>query len=214
MNTKATKATKATKNTKKENAKLKRHLQTLKTACKNAREASQKYTAKIIYAFLLDSQDYKKTETKIRQIVSDSYGEDWETVKGSENRKIRYARVIFERRIEALKNCKNTGEVLHYLKTNQKELSHSKILNINTNQGKANQGKANQGKPNQGPEPVNYGKPNPVPQPASEDSQVLEAVAFIKGIKNNEKLIALMNKHLADAGIKIQVLQEPVRKAV
>ena len=208
------KNTKNTKNTKKENAKLKKHLQTIKTACKNARQASQEYTAKLIFAFLLDVQEYKKTESRIRDIVADSFGNEWQAVKGSENRKIRYARLVFVSRTEALKDCKKVADVLHYLKTNQKELSHARILNINTNQQKTKTQNPKPKTQTQNPEPVNYGKPNPVPQPASEDSQVLEAVAFIKGIKNNGKLLALMNKQLADAGIKIQVLQEPVRKAV
>lgn len=200
-----TKNTKNTKNTKEENKKLIAHLNTIRTACKNAREASQDYTAKIIYAFLLDAQDYKKTEAKIRDIVADSYGDEWQAVKGSENRKIRYARIVFENRIEALKDCKNTADVLHYLKTNQKELSHSKILNINTNQ------RAQASKPAikpASPQAVNpnlYGTPNPVKNPNPE-SESMQVVAFLKSAVKNPKLLAMINERLSESGIKIQYI--------
>lgn len=207
-----TKNTKNTKNTKKENKTLEKHLQTIKTACKNAREASQEYTAKIIYAFLLDTQEYKKTESRIRDIVADSYGEEWQAVKGSENRKIRYARIVFESRVQALESCKNVADVLHYLKTNQKELSHAKILNINTNQRV--QASKPAGKP-VSPKAVDsnlYGTPNPVKNPNPE-SESMQVIAFIKSAVKNPKLLALMNAKLEDSGIKIQYVPNLVRKA-
>ena len=136
--TKTTKKAKTTKTTKKEynNKALESQLILIRKSIRKAREASQEYTANLIFAFLLDSQEYKKTESRIRSILADLFGNDWQAVKGSENRKIRYARIIFESRLEALKNCKNSDDVLQYLKMNQEQLSHSKVLNINTNQGK------------------------------------------------------------------------------
>lgn len=214
-NTKTTKTTKTTKKAKKakkqENKKLTSHLKTIATAVKNARQASQEYTAKIIFAFLLDVQEYKKTESRIRDIVSDSFGKEWQAVKGSENRKLRYARIIFESRTEALKNCKNVADVLHYLKTNQEQLSHSRILNINTNQSKPNQGKqaskqASNQASNQESNPNLYGKnPNP-------ESESMQVIAFIKSAVKNPKLLALMNEKLAESGIRIQHLANPIRK--
>ncbi len=212
-NTKTTKNTKNTKNTKKEytNKALESQLILIRKSIKKAREASQEYTANLIYAFLLDSQEYKKTESRIRSILADSFGNDWQAVKGSENRKIRYARIIFESRIEALKNCKNPDEVLHYLKTNQEQLSHSKVLNINTNQAskqaskKAIKQESNQ-ESNQESKSNLYGKnPNP-------ESESMEVIAFIKSAVKNPKLLALMNEKLAESGIRIQCIANPIRK--
>lgn len=207
--------TKNTKNTKKENInkELENQLIIIRKTIKKAREASQEYTANLIFAFLLDSQEYKKTESRIRSILADSFGDEWQAVKGSENRKIRYARIIFESRIEALKNCKNSDDVLDYLKTNQKQLSHSKVLNINTNQAsKKAIKKESKQESNQESNPNLYGKnPNPAKNPNPE-SESMQVIAFIKSAVKNPKLLALMNEKLSESGIKIQYIANPIRK--
>lgn len=207
--------TKNTKNTKKENInkELENQLIIIRKTIKKAREASQEYTANLIFAFLLDSQEYKKTESRIRSILADSFGDEWQAVKGSENRKIRYARIIFESRIEALKNCKNSDDVLDYLKTNQKQLSHSKVLNINMNQAsKKAIKKESKQESNQESNPNLYGKnPNPAKNPNPE-SESMQVIAFIKSAVKNPKLLALMNEKLSESGIKIQYIANPIRK--
>ena len=193
-----------TKNTKKNpvNKELAQALATLKKHIKNARESSRIYTAGIIWAFLCGKQDYKKTEAKIRDMVKDSYGVDWEAAKGAENKKIRFARVIFESRLEALESCESADDVLAYLKQNADELTFSKVLNVNQNQ-KEKSPRHKIEKPESESDSNLYGKPNPVKNPNPE-SESMELIAFLKSAVKNPQLLQMINTKLASDGIHIQ----------
>jgi hypothetical protein len=210
-----TKNTKNTKNTK-QNADLIRALASIKKQVKNARESSQLLTASFIWAFLTDKESYKTTEKNINNILKDSYNaDDWKRIRGGELRKVRYARILFETRIEALEKCQNDKDVLFYLKNNEKELSYSKVLNLKQNQKKTDSQESKNGKippvvvdveSLDKTQPTQKANPNP-------DSAMLETVAFLKSIAYNPKLIEKLNEKIKSAGIRIAYGVASVKKS-
>ena len=209
-----TKITKATKATKATNPDLIQALASIKKQVKNARESSQFLTASFIWAFLTDKENYKKTEKEINEILKNSYNpEDWTRVRGGELRKVRYARLVFEARLEALESCKDEKSVLLYLKNNESTLSYSRILNTKQNQKKADSSESTVKKiqpieisPDSLDKTSQKANPNP-------DSAMLEAVAFLKSIAYNQKLIEKLNEKIKTAGIRITYGVASVKKS-
>ena len=209
---KMTKNTKNTKNTK-QNAELVRALASIKKQVKNARESSQLLTASFIWAFLTDKESYKTTAKEINEILKNSFNpEDWTRVRGGELRKVRYARLVFESRLEALESCKDEKSVLLYLKNNESSLSYAKVLNIKQNQKKKVDSSESSVKKIQpvevNPESLDKSKANPNPE-----SAMLETVAFLKSIAYNKKLMDMLNEKIKSAGIRITYGVTTVKKS-
>lgn len=211
--TKNTKTTKTTKTTK-QNAELIRALASIKKQVKNARESSQVLTASMIWAFLTDKENYKTTEKSINEILKNSFNaEDWTRVRGGELRKVRYARLVFESRLEALEKCQDEKSVLLYLKNNESTLSYSRILNTKQNQKKADSSESTLKKiqpieisPDSLDKTIQKANPNP-------ESAMLETVAFLKSIAYNDKLLKMLNDKIKSAGIRITYGVATVKKS-
>lgn len=185
----------------KENKTLKTLLNTFKTYARNQKESSINHTAKIIYAFSLDCQNYTKTERQIRDILKDSFGSQWDSVYGAENKKIRYARLCFERYISLFEN-KTEKEIIDILKEKTDIFSYSKIFNINQNQKKKTPRHKTEKTESESDSDL-YGKPNPTPLAKAGESDLMNCVAYLQSIGKNAHLLAVLNTKLAKSGLHI-----------
>lgn len=188
----------------KENKTLKTLLNTFKTYARNQKESSINHTAKIIFAFTLDCQNYTKTERQIRDILKDSFGSQWDSVYGSENKKIRYARLCFERHITLFEN-KTENEIIDILKEKTDIFSYSKIFNINQNQkGKTPRHKTEKTEKTESEsDSALYGKPNPTPLAKAGESDLMACVSYLQTIGKNAHMLAVLNTKLAKSGLHI-----------
>jgi hypothetical protein len=165
---------------------------------------------------LKDVENYKTTEKRINDILKESFNpEDWTRVRGGELRKVRYSRLVFESRLEALEKCKDEKSVLLYLKNNESQLSYSRILNTKQNQKKTDSQESKSGKippvvvdveSLDKTQPTQKANPNP-------ESAMLEAVAFLKSIAYNPKLIEKLNEKIKTTGIRITYGVASVKKS-
>lgn len=187
-----------------ENTTLKTLLNTFKTYARNQKESSINHTAKIIYAFSLDCQNYTKTERAIRDILKEGFGTQWDSVYGAENKKIRYARLCFERYTTLFEN-KTEKEIVNVLKEKTEIFSYSKIFNINQNQkAKTPRHKTEKTEKTESESDSNlYGKPNPVPLAKASESDLMSCIAYLQGIAKNQHILNILNTKLVKCGLHI-----------
>lgn len=97
------------------------------TKTKNARLAFRDWAGACLYA-MSQEEDYKNGLEKIRAILKKSIednGEDWNLVKGAENKKIRYLKKLYECRTDAIDNAESPEAIADYI--NAEKLSFASV---------------------------------------------------------------------------------------